>query len=696
VRSRWYHKPVLHTPALGIEKKATWLELFYDLIFVAAFIQLGNGLSVNVTPKGVLIFVGVFIPLWVAWSGFTFFENRYSIDDFTHRLMVFAQMFAVGGMAISAPEVLVGKTAAFSICTGVAFGAVAAMQARAFAQLKEARAYAAYWGIVFGVSALGWFISAALEPGYAMIVWIASTAGLLAAPLSRQSRELSERFPLDFEHLAERYGLLTIIVLGESFVKVLGSLTAEEAGLALYLEGGVTLLLTCAIWWIYFDDIAGSHIRKGPFKWIIWLFAHIPIQASVTITGVAIKKAVGFSWDEPAPDGYRWLLAGAVAATLFSVSIVDSVTERRQAELSDRARVNARWISAVLLLILAPAGRTMSGGMFLTMVTVVLVAQVVFDMMMAPLEASEHAELGAKSTTELSEEASEGGKAVRLQRDVSEAVRKGAPPELRRDLYFYFIEGSWTRVFVALVFVFLAANVFFAGLYTLEPGCIANAKTDSFAEAFFFSVQTMSTIGYGTLTPATPYGNAVVTAEAALSIIGVAIVTGLVFAKVSRAKASVLFSDSMVLTAMHGKPTLMFRVGNARGNEVVDATVNVTVLIDGTSPEGHHIRRLHDLELSRSRSPLFTLSWAVMHEIDDASPLAKVDWEEPEQHIMAFVVTLVGHDGTYGQTIYSRKNYYAADIRHNHKFADVMSELPDGRLMIDYSVFHDTVPLEEA
>ena len=159
----------------------------------------------------------------------------------------------------------------------------------------------------------------------------------------------------------------------------------------------------------------------------------------------------------------------------------------------------------------------MSGGLFLTLILAVNVAQVIFDMMMAPFEATEHMEIGQRSTAEIAREAIEAGKAqprLRLP-DASTAVRKGTPSELRRDLYFYFIEGSWTRVFAAFAFLFLIVNVFFAALYTLEPGSIANAGADSFADAFFFSVQTMSTIGYGSLSPGTPYGNFVVTVEAA-------------------------------------------------------------------------------------------------------------------------------------------------------------------------------------
>jgi low temperature requirement protein LtrA len=246
MRSRWFHRPLLHSPLLGLEKKPTWLELFYDLVFVAAFIQLGNGLSSHASVEGFLTFAATFVALWVAWTGFTFFENRFTVDDFTHRLVVFAQMATVGGMAIGAPLVLDGDTTAFSLAAGSAQLLVALMYARAWRQVPDSREYCRYWGWVFGVGGALWIASGFVSGRGAIALWVGATLAILAAPLSRHSRQLSERFPIDFEHLGERYGLLTIIVLGESFVKVLSALAAEGAGAGLYLEAGVTLLLRAA------------------------------------------------------------------------------------------------------------------------------------------------------------------------------------------------------------------------------------------------------------------------------------------------------------------------------------------------------------------------------------------------------------------------------------------------------------------
>lgn len=694
VRNRWFHRPLLHSSVGGGEKKPTWLELFYDLIFVAAFIQLGNGLSEHVSVEGALSFAGVFLPLWMAWTGFTFFENRFTLDDFTHRIFVFVQMFAVGAMGLAAPQVLEGRPRVFCVAAAVAHLMVAVMHARASSQVPAARAYSREQGAVFAVSGGLWVVASLLPPPWTYGVWLLALGCVLAAPLGKRARTIGEEHPLDFEHLSERYGLLTIIVLGESFVKVLSSLIEQGAGIDLYLESGIVLLITCSIWWIYFDDVGGSHVREKRGGWIVWLYAHIPLQIAVTAVGVAVKKAVLFDFAEPAAAKYRWLLGGAIACVFFSVAIIDSVTERKQAELSDRARVNARALSGVLLLLLAAAGGAMSGGTFLVLVTALCLSQVLFDMMMAPLEAAEHMEVGQRTTAELDRAARRGEGTDRPRRDVLEAVRKGTPSKLRRDLYFYLMEGSWTRVFVVFIFLYLVGNVFFAALYAIQPGCIAVARPSSFLDAFFFSVQTMSTIGYGAMHPVTTYGNVVVTAEAAVGLLGVALVTGIMFAKASRPRTAALFSEPMIITTMNGKRVLSFRVGNARGNEVVDAQVALTVMTIEVSPEGHHMRRLHDLSLVRGRSPIFILSWQVMHEIDDQSPLAAVDWYHPEEHILSVIVTLTGHDGTYGQTIYARHVYYPEHIRPNERFVDIISQLEDGRLMVDYTRFHDTVPDE--
>jgi inward rectifier potassium channel len=259
------------------------------------------------------------------------------------------------------------------------------------------------------------------------------------------------------------------------------------------------------------------------------------------------------------------------------------------------------------------------------------------------------------------------------------------------------MSGGWVRFLGSLVFLYIVLNLFFAALFFLQPGCIDGSRPESFADSFFFSVQTLSTIGFGALSPATEYANTIVTIESAVGMLFVALATGLTFAKVARPSASVLFSNRMTLSQHHGQPTLMFRVGNARGNEIVDASMNMTALVDDLSPEGTHLRRVRDLKLERRTTPLFVLSWTVIHIIDEDSPLFGLDWDQPieklEQRFLGLVVTMIGHDGTYGQTVYARHNYYLDQIDRDHRFVDVIGQLPSGMLIIDYTKFHDTEPI---
>ncbi len=693
MRNRWFHTPELHSPVLNEEKKVTWLELFYDLIFVAAFIQLGNGLSHHVSVEGFFAFAAIFVPLWVAWTGFTFYVNRFNVDDIPHRLVVIIQMFAVGAMAIGAPHIFDGHSRTFVIAYAAAQGLISLLYLRSSIQVPEARPYCRYWGAVFGIGAVLWLISIPFPAPACYVLWAIGVCVIFAAPLSSRSRALQEQFPTDQEHLGERYGLLTLIVLGESFVKVLGNLAGEGAGITVLLQAGVLLLLTVCIWWIYFDDVAGSRIRGRRFMPIIWLYAHLPLQIGITATGVAIKKAVAWDMAMPAGDGSRWLLASALGLTLLSVSVIDSVTERQQAELSDKARVTARFGAAVLILLLAPAGSAMTAGVFLALITAVCLAQVIFDMMMAPFEAmSDHDTAKATPIAEIAHRQLEGDEPAgqRLRRDLGDAVRRGTPATVRDDLFFYFMDGGWVRYLFSLAFLYVIGNVLFAALYVLQPGCIENGRASSFSDAFFFSVQTMSTLGYGVMSPATTYGNVIVTIEAAVGLLGVALATGLTFAKVSRPQARVLFSNGIALTHYGGQKVLMFRVGNARGNEIVDASVNVSVARDEISPEGQHMRRMYDLRLLRSRSPLFMLSWSVIHPLDEDSPLKDMDWDHPEKSFYSIIATLSGFDGTYAQTVHSRHLYEPADVESRQHFVDILSELPDGRMMVDYTRFHET------
>ena len=289
--------------------------------------------------------------------------------------------------------------------------------------------------------------------------------------------------------------------------------------------------------------------------------------------------------------------------------------------------------------------------------------------------------------------ASPPGGHVPGRRDPTEVVRVGARHRVSDDLYHFLLGAPWGRVLLVVASVYLGINALFAGLYLLGGDTIAGARPGSFADAFFFSIQTFSTIGYGVMAPRTAYGSVVVTLEAFVGLVTVAMTTGLMFAKFSKPTARVLFSKKMVVAVRNGQPTLMFRMANERVNDIIEATFRVTVLKPEVSAEGEKMRRMHDLELVRGDTPLFTLSFQALHVIDEESPLHGLSSDDLADGAMRFIVTVTGLDATFGATIHARHIYEAGDLVYNARFVDVLSNAPDGRLVIDYTKFHEVVPL---
>lgn len=279
-----------------------------------------------------------------------------------------------------------------------------------------------------------------------------------------------------------------------------------------------------------------------------------------------------------------------------------------------------------------------------------------------------------------------------IRRNPADAVRLGTRARPLSDLYYDLMRRPWRWLIAFLAAVFVLANLSFALLYSLQPDGFHGSDHIGFREAFDFSVQTFATIGYGALSPKTMYTNLLVTAEALAGIIYSAIATGLVFSKFSRPSARVLFSEPMVITRRNGRRYLQFRLANARGNELVEASLRVTMLKTETTTEGHSMRRLYEMKLDRAMTPLFTLSWLVMHEIDEHSPMFGEDAASLEDDEALFIVTLTGIDSTFAQTVHARRFYEFHDIRWDHHFVDIISPHPSGQLQMDLGKFHDIVP----
>ena len=273
---------------------------------------------------------------------------------------------------------------------------------------------------------------------------------------------------------------------------------------------------------------------------------------------------------------------------------------------------------------------------------------------------------------------------------------EGLPRRPWQDLYHHLLTIGWPVMFAALAAFFVVLNASFGLLYSLSPGCVANLNPPGFLGAFFFSVETSATVGFGDMHPQTPYGHAVASLEIFVSIISVTLISGVMFARFSTPRARILFARHAVIRPIDGRPTLMLRAANARQNVIVEASAHLRLVRSGVSSEGYRIRRILDLALVREQNPVFVLGWTLMHVIDEASPLAGETHDSLAAAEALLVLTLTGIDETTGQDVAARTVYPSEALRWNHTFRDILGTDEEGHDVVDYTVFHDVDPLPPA
>ena len=258
-----------------------------------------------------------------------------------------------------------------------------------------------------------------------------------------------------------------------------------------------------------------------------------------------------------------------------------------------------------------------------------------------------------------------------------------------RDPYHLLLTIPWIGFGGIVSTAYLLLNSLFALAYLAGGDCLNGAKPGSFSDAFFFSVQTLASIGYGSISPKTFYANSIVTLEAIASLLVIAVVTGLSFARFSRPIARVLFSKYTIITTDNHHPTLMFRVANERHNFILEATAQAYLILDEETIEGSFIRRIHELKLLRHRTPSLILSWTVMHRLEPDSPLYGFTATELIERHANISVLITGVDETVSYTINARHNYAPDEILFDHRFEDIMYKSENGDRYFDYSRFHD-------
>ena len=270
-------------------------------------------------------------------------------------------------------------------------------------------------------------------------------------------------------------------------------------------------------------------------------------------------------------------------------------------------------------------------------------------------------------------------------------VRTGLRPARLDDAYYRLLRMPWHSLVPLMFAAWLSIIAVFALLFWLDPDSVAGVRPGHFGDVLFFSVETLATIGYGYAAPKSFYGHVLVTIEAFLGMLAIAVATGLTFAKFSRPTARVLFSDRAVVSTHDGVRMLMIRMGNARESQIVEARVRLSIARDETTLEGRAWRRFHDLPLERPETPLFGLTWTAMHRIDERSPLHGATPASLEAVRAELIVSFFGTEETFGQTVQARTAYVPSEIVWGARFVDVFEEGPGGRT-VNYARLHEIEP----
>ena len=279
---------------------------------------------------------------------------------------------------------------------------------------------------------------------------------------------------------------------------------------------------------------------------------------------------------------------------------------------------------------------------------------------------------------------------VRLGGREIEVIVEGVNLSFWADISHRSMTASWPAFIGGAALVFVVFNAVFATFYWIGNQPISNVPGGDYIDYLYFSIETLSTAGYGDMHPQTHYGHFIAAVELFTGIFSMSLMTGLIFARFSRPNARLLFAENPVISSHEGKPTLMVRFVNERHNIIGNAAAKLWLMRNEVSLEGGTLRRFYELPLVRDEHPALALSWTIYHVIDEQSPLNGMTADDVAASDVSLVVVVSGYDVVAAQTIHARKSYDYPAILFGQRYADILDRTEDGRLRIDYGKFHET------
>lgn len=366
-----------------VERHATWLELFYDLVFVAAISQLANRLGTDYSIPGICRFAVLFIPVWWAWAGHTFYLSRFDTEDLWHRLLTMLQMTAAASLAVNVPDALATTSTGFALSYAAVRFILVAEYIRAGRHIPEVRPLTSLYVRGFGAAAGIWALSVLAPPPWRFWFWVGAMAIDFAAPLS--AGQLHVRFPPHLSHLPERFGLFTIIVIGEAVAGVVfgigkGGLTFVSA-----TAGLMGMLIAFALWWGYFEGAKGAMTRRLQAREHVkyyqqWLYTHLPLLMGITAVAVGIKHVISLQPAEALPAFEGWLLCSSVGVAVLALSAIFLASTQEAERGLIRHLALPYYLIAFLGIATGSISRTLPGLAILGILTLLCIAQVVVSL----------------------------------------------------------------------------------------------------------------------------------------------------------------------------------------------------------------------------------------------------------------------------------------------------------------------------
>ena len=287
---RWLRPPQLRTLDDQGERHATWLELFFDLVFVISIAEVAHTLEDYRTLADFLGTAGLFVAVWWAWVGYTVYADRFDTDDVAHRVLVLAGMLAVIAMALSVHDALHGGSARFALAFVAVRGIVLLLNARARRHAAPARPLLNLFLAAFSTGAALWLLSVFVPEPARYVLWGVALVIELSAPWV--GRRQIVKAPVHASHLVERFGLFTLIVHGESVVRVAqGVADVDDWTTATLAAAGGGFLLVAGLWWLYFDRIDEGAVRSV-LRGLVWNYTHLPLLAGLVSVAVGTEYAI--------------------------------------------------------------------------------------------------------------------------------------------------------------------------------------------------------------------------------------------------------------------------------------------------------------------------------------------------------------------------------------------------------------------